>query len=192
MEFWPDSSEKQSRSRFHTTIYRARHALGEKIILYENDLYQFNPDTEIWCDARELENYVTQARLHSPRDPRTEELWRKAVDLYNGDFLVDMDRDWIISRRQTLYEAYIEALIGLGECARQRRDFRSALEAFKNALDKEPYREDINRKIMVCYADLGEKHQVISQFNAFSDRLREDLAVEPSAETIALAHRLLA
>jgi DNA-binding SARP family transcriptional activator len=74
LEFWPDSSDKQARSRFHTTIYRARRALGEKIIVYENDLYLFNPDTEIWCDANELENYVTQARLHSPRDPRTEEL----------------------------------------------------------------------------------------------------------------------
>ena len=192
LEFWPDSSDKQARQRFHTTIYRARQALGEKIILYENDFYFFNPETEIWCDAHELENYVTQARLHSPRDPRTEELWRKAVDLYKGDFLADMDREWIIARRQALYEAYIEGLIGLGECARQRRDFRSALDAFKNALDQEPYREDINRKIMVCYADLGEKHQVMTQFNAFSERLRQDLAVEPSAETVALAHRLLA
>ena len=192
LEFWPDSSASRSRSRFHTTLYRARQALGEHIILYQDDLYQLNPETEIWCDAQEMENLTTQARLLSPRDARTEDLWRKAVSLYKGDFLVGMDRDWVISRREALYEAYIEALIGVGECARARSDFRAALNAFKQALDLEPYREDINRAIMICYADLGEKHQILTHLHKLKTLLREELAVEPSPETIELANRLLA
>ncbi|MBZ0301808.1 MAG: tetratricopeptide repeat protein [Anaerolineae bacterium] len=192
LEFWPDSTSSRARSRFHTTLYRARHALGESIIVYQDDRYQLNPQTEIWCDAQEVETLITQARLLSPRDARTEDLWRKAVTLYHGEFLAGMDREWAISRRENLHEAYIEALIGVGECARARGDFRAAVSAFKDAVDLEPYREDINRAIMICYADLGEKHQIRTHLHKLRELLRQDLAVEPSPETIELANRLLA
>lgn len=192
LEFWPDSSSSRSRSRFHTTLYRARHALGENFILFQDDYYQLNPETEIWCDAQEVESLTTQARLLSPRDARAFDLWRKAVELYKGDFLTSVDRDWAIERRELLHEAYIEALIGVGECARARGDFRAALASFKQALDKEPYREDINRAIMISYADLGDKHQIATHMDKFRELLRQDLSVEPSPETVALANRLLA
>jgi DNA-binding SARP family transcriptional activator len=83
-------------------------------------------------------------------------------------------------------------MIGLGHCARSRADFRSALISYRQALQEEPYREDINRSIMLCYADLGEKHQILTHLNDLRERLRRDLAVEPSTETIELANRLLA
>jgi len=192
LEFWPDSSPNRARSRFHTTLYRARQALGENTIIFQDEMYQLNPDTEIWCDAQELESLTTQARLLSPREARTEDLWRKAASLYGGDFLIGMDQDWVIARREELHEAYIEALIGMGECARARNDFRAALSAFKRALDMEPYREDINRAIMICYADLGERHQIRLHLDKLRELLRQELAVEPSPETIELANRLLA
>lgn len=194
LEFWPDSSPDRARSRFHTTLYRARQALGENFIIFQEDedCYLLNPETEIWCDAREVEALTTQARLLSPRDARTADLWRKAVELYKGDFLLSMDREWVYDRREMLREAYIEALIGMGECARARGDFRAALSAFKQALDQEPYREDINRAIMISYADLGDKHQIATHMDKFRELLRQDLAVEPSPETIELANRLLA
>lgn len=192
LTFWPDGSSKSVRQRFHTTLHRARNALGENAIIFQDNLYQLNPATEIWCDAHELESLTTQARLLSPRDARTEDLWGKAVDLCKGEFLPSLDADWVMSRREYLHEAYIEALIGLGECARARGDVRAALSAFKRALDKEPYREDINRAIMICYADLGEKHRIISHLNQLKQLLWQELAIDPSPETIELANRLLA
>jgi LuxR family maltose regulon positive regulatory protein len=192
LEFWPDSSMQRSRSRFHTTLYRARQALGENVILFQDDTYYLNPETEIWCDALEMENLATQARLLSPRDVRTEDLWRRAFNLYKGEFLLAMDRDWVIDRRELMQDIYIESLIGLGECARARSDFRAALSAFKRALDVDPYREDVNRAIMICYADLGERHQILSHWHHLRELLRQDLAVEPSPETVELANRLLA
>ena len=192
LAFWPDKEPKKVRALFHTTLNRARTALGDETIIFEDNLYQLNPTIEIWCDAQEVESLTTQARLLSPRDARTEDLWRKATDLYQGEFLPSVHADWVWMRRDDLHEAYIEALIGLGECARARDDVRAALNAFKRALDEEPYREDINRSIMICYADLGEKHQIISQLNKLRRILRQELAVEPSPETIELANRLLA
>lgn len=189
--FWPDSSTKRSRSSFHTTLYRARQALGENVIDYEDGLYRVSPEVTLWCDVHDLERLTGQARLLPPRDPRTEDLWQRAVDLYHGDFLPSIDTDWVLPFRETYHEAYLEALIGLGDCARARYDIRSAVQAYKRALTIEPYREDIHRTIMKCYADIGERQLISSQLDEIRNLLQSELGIEPSDETLRLAHKLL-
>ncbi len=190
--FWPESSAKRVRSNFHTTLYRARQALGENVILFDEGIYRLNPDLDLWCDAHEMDELVRQARLMPPRDARTEDLWRRAVALYRGNFLPSWDNEWALYRRERLFEQYIEALVGLGQCARARQDHRAALDAFRRALDSDPYREDIHRAVMQCYADLGEKKQVHDHLERLRTLLWDELALEPSVETTTLAESLLA
>jgi LuxR family maltose regulon positive regulatory protein len=189
--FWPERSTSRVRSSFHTTLYRVRQALGDNVICFEEGLYGINPEVEVWCDALEFERLAAQARLLSPRDARTEDLWRRAVEFYRGDFLPSLDTEWLQPRRETLRETYIDALFGLGGCMRARGDFRAALLTFKRALSLEPYREDIHRAIMMCYADLGEKKRVKTHLRQLQDLLRQELATRPSPETVALVATLL-
>lgn len=191
LAFWPDSSLKRVRSNFHTTLYRARQALGENVIVFLEDMYQINPDIDLWCDAHELQVLTKQARLLPPRDARTEDLWRRAVDLYRGDFLPSLDPNWVLPLRESLREAYLEALVGLGECARARHDLPNAVHAYKRALEEEPYREDIHRSIMVCYGQMGERKLILGHLRSLEELLLDELGVEPSDETLALARRLL-
>ncbi len=191
LAFWPDTSTQRVRSNFHTTLYRARHALGENTIHFEDGIYLINPAVDVWCDAQELETLVIQARLLSPNDARTEDLWRRGLELYKGEFLGSLETIWIGARREGYYNCYIEALIGLGECARARRDFRQALDTFQKALEFEPYREDIHRAIMTCYAQRGDKYQLNKHLHELKMLLREELDAEPSTETLDLAQSLL-
>jgi DNA-binding SARP family transcriptional activator len=180
------------RNNFHTTLYRARQALGENVITFLDGVYLLNPDLEIWCDALELEKLARETALFSPRQARTEDLWRKAVRLYQGDFLLSLDADWVVARRESLREDYLEAMVGLAECARARNDFKEALVRYKNALASDPYREDVHRAIIMCYARLGEKGRGLAHFRQLKALLLQDLAVEPSEETTMLARKLLA
>jgi LuxR family maltose regulon positive regulatory protein len=189
--FWPDSPIRQVRSNFHTTLYRARQALGENVINHADGLYFVNPGLSLWCDVLEFEDLIRQARLMPPRDVRTENLWHKASNLYHGDFLPSWDHEWVLFRRQSLFDHYIEALIGLGVCARARHNPREALTAFRRALDADPFCETAHRGIMLCYDDLGEKKQALAQLNTLRTLLRDELGIEPSDETLALAERLL-
>lgn len=191
LEFWPDSSPDKVRSNFHTTLYRARQAVGENAITFRNNTYLIDPYIDLRCDAYEIQSLVKQARLLSPHDARTEDLCRKAVDLYGGDFLPSFDTEWVLFYRETLREFYLEALIGLGECERARSAHREAIMTFRRALDVDPYREDGHRAIMNCYADLGEKSKIKHHLERLRKLLWEDLAIEPSAETMRLANRLL-
>ncbi len=72
-----------------------------------------------------------------------------------------------------------------------RKDIRGAIEAFKRAVDVDPYREDIHRSIMNCYAELGEKKHILAHLRELRELLFNDLAIEPAPETIALAETLL-
>lgn len=189
--FWPDSSTKRVRSSFHTTLYRARQALGENVISYEDGVYAINPEVGLWCDAREMEKLTEQARLLPSRDPRTEDLWQRAVELYQGDFLPSIDADWIAPYREGYHETYLDALVGLGDCSRARSDMRGAIQAYKRALIVEPYREDIHRSIMLCYAALGERQLISNQLDEICGLLWDELGIEPSDETLQLAEQLL-
>lgn len=189
--FWPDKSPEGVRSILHVSVHRARHALGENVILYTDGIYHVNSAVEINCDALRMEKLARRARVLPPRDALTEDLWHKAVSLYQGDFLPALDTDWVMAQRQSYRETYIAALMGLAECARARRDIRRAIQCLKEALSEDPYREEILRAIMTCFAELGERKQVFDHLEEFRRRLWDELETDPSQETLDLAQILL-
>lgn len=189
--FWPDSDSAQVRSNFHTTLYRARKALGEHVLGYEGDLYRLDPHLEITSDAHEFDRLVSQAMHMPPRDARTEDLWQRAVTLYRGDFLPSIDAEWADMMREEFRAKYLQALIGLGECARARGNFRQAIDRYKRALKVDPYREDVHRSVMTCYASLGEKTKIRAHLSDLEQLFDNDLAVKPSSETVAHARLLM-
>src|SRR5690606_27345637 len=125
-----------------------------------------------------MELFVKRARVLPSRDARTEDLWQKAALLYEGDFLPSLDAEWVTERRQVYHELHIETLVGLGECARARGDLRRAIQSFKEALVQDPYREEIHRSVMTCYAELGERKQLLDYIRQLQQRLRTELEVE--------------
>jgi LuxR family maltose regulon positive regulatory protein len=189
--FWPDNSDAQLRRTFHTTLHRARQALGKNVILFEDEDYLINPNLEVTCDALELQNLTDQARPLPYHDARTEHLWRRATEIYRGDFLPSVDEEWVLAQRQGLRDLYIEALVSLGYCAKARNDLRAAIDAFMRVLDEDPYREDVHREVLKCYVALGQTNQVLSHYQGMRQRLWDELGVVPSDETERLVKKLL-
>ncbi len=59
-------------------------------------------------------------------------------------------------------------------------------------LTLEPFREDIHRAIMTCYAERGERQKVVAHLNELQRLLNRELSVDPSVETLQLVAALLA
>lgn len=191
LEFWPDHGPQQVRQTFHTTLYRARQALGDEAIIFKDDKYQVNQDIDLWCDAHEIRALAQRARVLSVHDPRTEDLWTRVVERNQGEFLPSSFLAWVDTMREQLFETRLEALHALGECARARADLRSALEWFKRILMQDPYREQAHRSILVCYSELGEKQQVALHFATMKRMFEHELNISLSDETLHLADSLL-
>jgi DNA-binding SARP family transcriptional activator len=138
-----------------------------------------------------MQKLIQQAQLLSIRDGRTEDLWRRAVNLYLGTFVPSIDAEWAAYYRERLQETHIEALIGAANCVRARSKIQESLLFLKQALQIDPYREDVYRAIMQCYADLGERKQVLAHYRDLQRVLRQELSITPSRETVTLFERLV-
>jgi DNA-binding SARP family transcriptional activator len=190
--FWPDSSYEQVRRNFHTILHRVRRALGDNVIMFQDDIYRINPNLDFWCDAFEFEALVQEASPLSPRTLEAERLWRRAIGLYEGDFLPNVDQEWVDTHRVLLRDRYMEALVVLGSCARAKRDFSEAIVLYKRALQIDPYREDVHRILLTTHAEKGERQQVLHHYEELVAILERELGIAPSNETQSLLQSLLA
>ncbi|HHS97377.1 MAG TPA: tetratricopeptide repeat protein [Chloroflexi bacterium] len=188
--FWPDLSPKKMIDNFHSTLYRIRRAVGEGVIVVEEGRYRLG-DVDYWFDVEEFEALVEQARLLPYYDWRAEELWRRAVTLYRGDFLPEVSRLWCVPKREMLRQMYVEALIGVGRCHEARREWEEAIEWFRRALEVDELREDVHRQIMLCYEAAGRRPEAIKQYHRCREALLRELGVEPSNETEALFREII-
>jgi len=189
---WGDKPAEARRDNFHQTLSRIRGTLGSEIIVYDShtDLYRLNPDVQIWCDALQLESLVTEARHLSYLNQYVFQLWYQATQLTHGQFLADLDRDWITGKRQYFHKLNIEAWTGLATYHRHHQDYRSAIAAYEHITEFAPLHEAAYRGRMECYAALGEMAAVTTTYQLLEQRLDEDMHLRPSEQSISLYHRL--
>jgi len=188
--FWPDLSTRRMRDSFHTTLYRMRRAVGADVIVVEDGRYRVG-DVDCWLDVEQFEDSVERARLLPPGDWQTENLWRRAVSLYQGDFLPEVERVWCVARREALREMHIEALLGVGRCQEARQAFDEAIAWYRRALEVDGLREDVHRRIMQCYDRAGRRAEALAQYGRCQEILMQEMGLEPARETRQLYERIL-
>jgi LuxR family transcriptional regulator, maltose regulon positive regulatory protein len=188
---WSDSSPDQLRNNFHSTLHRIRHVLGENVIQYEGDLYQINPHIDLTWDVKTVLRMQKEIKNLSPYDARITEGLRKAISLYQGDFLPTISSEWVLNQRELMRQVYIDLLVVSGDTASARYEYQIAIQTYRKALIIDPYSESIYRKIMQCQGKMGERSQVALEFKKLKKLLKEDLGIEPSEETRLLAMTLL-
>jgi ATP/maltotriose-dependent transcriptional regulator MalT/DNA-binding SARP family transcriptional activator len=187
--FWPDLSSKKMTDSFHTTLYRVRRAVGSDVIVVEDGEYQLG-EVDYWFDVEEFEGVVARARLLPPHDWQAEHLWRRALSLYQGDFLPEVERTWSVPQREALRGMYLEALLGMGRSHEARSEFEGAVECYKRALTIDELREEIHRRIMRCYAEAGRRAEAVAQYRRCRETLRRELDIAPSEETQRLYEQI--
>jgi two-component SAPR family response regulator len=187
--FWPDLSSKKMTDSFHTTLYRVRRAVGSDVIVVQDGEYQLG-SVDYWFDVEEFEEVVGRARLLPPHDWQAEHLWRRALSLYQGDFLPEAERSWCVPKREALRKMYLEALLGMGRSYETRLEFEGAVEWYQQALALDGLREGVHRRIMRCYAEAGRRAEAVAQYRRCEETLRRELDIAPSEETKKLYEQI--
>jgi LuxR family transcriptional regulator, maltose regulon positive regulatory protein len=190
LSFWADFSKQQIRDNFHDTLKRLRKTIPGAV-LYRHGYYEMNPDWTISSDAKAFRHFVQQARHLPPNSPRAEDLYQRSIALYQGDFLPQLDSDWVLTLRENFRSLYLEALLGQAQCAIARADWELALKHYEKAIDISPYSEVIAQSLMIAYARLGRKQDIQELYYRFAHLLYEDLGISTSAETNQLFQELL-
>lgn len=181
---WGDSTDEQARHSLRTALAALRKSLGDEIVLADRETVQLNPDFPIWVDAREIFNF-----RFSIDNSEIENLQSK-IENYCGDLLPDFYDDWILLEREHLRKIYLNALLQLAQHHRTKSEYARAIEFAQKVLVTDSANEKAYQHLMFCLAATGDRIGALKHFDACAKRLRDELGVEPSQETVALRDQI--
>jgi TolB-like protein/Flp pilus assembly protein TadD len=182
---WGDSPDEQARSSLRQSLAALRKELGDT----NEAILQVKDDTVRLCTTTVAVDVT--AFLKAGQADEIEAL-RQAASLYRGELLSDFGNreegfeGWLsIERAQLRQEAIriLEKLTWL-ESGNERLAVAQKLVAL------DPLREASQRLLMHSLFCLGERGLALKQFDDLKNLLRDELGVEPAAETKQLASQL--
>ncbi|RPI34831.1 MAG: hypothetical protein EHM70_01610 [Chloroflexota bacterium] len=188
--FWPESSPSQLKLRFKNTLYRLRRALQQDVVMFDDDCYSFNRSLDYDFDVETFNGCLEQARKASKPAEQKKAL-HEAFRLYQGDYLPDVGGAWAIAEREHLQHAYIQAGLELAQAHLDAAECTQALDICNRLLESEPSLEGAHRLAMRCYAALGNRSAIASQYELCVQSLEKEIGVSPSPQTEELYKKLM-
>lgn len=188
---WPDTSEPaRLKLRFKNEIYRLRRAIGQDVILFENDTYRFNSSMDHEYDVEAFEAYFAKAK--SSATPAEQiNFYQKAVDLVRGKYLEDIDATWAWPERERLSQRFLSASLKLAEMYYKEGMNPEALQVCQRALEYDSTFEAAYRLMMQIYHRMGDRASVIHSFESCEQIMQKIFDLPPSEETQKLYHYLI-
>ena len=193
---WPDLPQPSAQVNLRQTIYRLRQAIPEvaakkgkkpvPFLISERQTVQINPEADFYLD-------VLAFGEHIDRDPA------QAVALYRDDFLSDFYlsdsnefESWAQVQREALRRQALDALDALTEEALKTAAYDQAQTYAWKQLEIDTLREIAYRQLMIALMQTGQRSAAIAQYHICREHLRDELGVEPTAETTALYEQIQA
>jgi len=179
---WPETRDTQAlKARFKNEIYRLRRAVGRDVIVFEDEYYRFNRQMDYEYDVDAFDSHILRAHKTKDANVRIEHL-QKAVDLVQGDYLADVDAEWVSPERERLGQVYESALVELAYLYLDTNQLPDCLSVCQLALKHNRFQEEIYRTEMRAYAALGDRSAVARRYRACRSAM-EALGIPPSEET---------
>lgn len=196
--FWPDEDPAVVEKNFHPTISHIRKALNSRqafkqnFIVFRDGSYQLNPELSYFIDAEEFDRLVADAEAAKrENDPdRLRASLEAAYALNRGEFMPAVYDDWAEERRNYYAEQLARVTSALAKHSLTDRRLGDAQKYAAEVLRLDPYREDMHRLIMKVLAAQGKPAAVKKHFDTMRSLLKNELGIDPSAQTQRLASEL--
>ena len=200
---WPQTKPAVANNRLKVAMHHLRQAFVtedcnprcEGCVIFRDGCYLFNPEINVWTDIEQFEK-EWQIGVGLERAGRLAEAiphYLQAESLYRGDLLEeDIFEEWTLIRREELKDTYLTILDKQSHYWLQIGDLDEAIEGWKKILAKDPWREDIYRRLIACSARRGQRGLALRWYEMCVQALQSQLNLEPEPETIALYQRILA
>ena len=187
-QIWGNLSEEQARHHLRQELWRVRKAIcsteGECHYLRISEIeIGFNPTSAYWLDTEEFKRIPAHA-------PTLTELLTGAA-LYRGELLPGFYEDWVLQERETLNALYEARMCNLLDLLIAKQEWTAVLEWAEQWISLGGTPEPAFRALMHAYAALGDHAKIAQTYARCQHALRENLDIDPAAETTALYEKLL-
>jgi len=174
---WPELDDAHARGALRHELWELRRALGPGVITGDRaEVIGVDPDG-LWCDVHAFESALGEGRC------------RDALRLWNGEFLPGLHVNaggfdqWLDEERLRLTRGAAGAAHRLGFEAEHAGDIASAIAWARRHAELAPYDEPACQRLLQLLDRAGDRAGALTTYEAFTERLRQDLEVEPSPET---------
>lgn len=178
--FWPDTTDETARKNLRQELWRIRKALAvapaaDSYLVAEEFTLTFNRDADYWLDLAALET------------PQTDlDALIANLSLYQGELLPGFYDDWVVLERERVQAIFENKMAQLLELLTAAERWTAVQEWGEKWLALGDAPEPAYRALMLAYGVRGDMAKVAALYRRCTDELREQLGVEPSAETRAL------
>jgi DNA-binding SARP family transcriptional activator len=192
---WPDVPAKSALNRFGQALHAARRAFEPELRPRESSAYLRLKESVL---SLETEHVVIDADhfqqlAESALGGGNEEAYASALAAYGGELLPeDRYQDWCAERRAFLAELRVRLLVELADALEERGAHATAADRLREVLRHDPTREDVHRRLIVLYAEMGTRDQAVRQFQTCREVLQRDLGLLPAEPTRALYEEIVA
>ena len=194
-ELWSDADPEKVANHFHTIIYFLRRILGKAglpdLVIYNNQCYQLGPVNNPDTDRRLFQTLVAAGLRQKTLSEEACNYLERAVAIYRGDYLKDLDYTWLISTREYLKSLLHDARLRLAHFYLEQRNYHQAISHLYSLVELNPLSEEIYRLLMTAHAALGKQQAVQEQYQSLSALLQKELGLTPSPETRELYYKLI-
>lgn len=188
---WPGTETEQGIQRFKFQLRKVRlHLRGDqaptaKFIDKSGAVYR--PVPELFSvDVWEFDRHMRDAS----RDA-SETTLSAAVDLYRGELLQGVYYEWAEPLQSHFKRRYLDVLVKLSDLRSTSADFEGALSAVLQAIEEDPYAEQLYRRALTLCGRLRRPTEIRRIYKELEATLAQGLEAEPDKETADLKDRLL-
>ena len=184
---WPDEVSTNPTSALKTLLSRVRSLLEpiaknqENFILSSQSSYQWNNNLPCIIDIEEFETYAKKAANTSyPEDERVA-FYKKALDLYKGDFLSKHSTElWVIPISTYFHTLYLDTVKAFLQLLEKRNDYETMEYYCSKALQIERFDEEIHCMFIGTLLNQGNTIAALKHYEQTTDMLYSNLGVKPS------------
>ena len=194
---WPDADGDAARFALTSALHRLRKLLGHEEAIIRKDNEIGLDDRYCWIDTWAAERLVERSETASRGNgeerswQQATELIQRAVALYRGSFLSDdPEATWGMTLADRLRRRLLRQLKLIGERHEEKEQLQQAADLYEEALRVDICAEDVCRRLMILYHQLGRPSEVASIYRQCREALNSQFGINLSAETEELLKTL--
>lgn len=190
---WPDEVSSNPVNALKTLLSRVRTLLEpvavnqENFILSSQGSYQWNNKLSCVIDIEEFEKYCKKATdVDYPEEERIK-FFKKALDLYQGDFLTKHSTElWVIPLATYYHNLYLDTVKSFLQLLETRNEYELMEYYCSKALQIERFDETLHCMFIQILLNQGNTIAAMSHYEQTTDLLYLNLGVKPSKELRSL------
>jgi ATP/maltotriose-dependent transcriptional regulator MalT/DNA-binding SARP family transcriptional activator len=193
---WHDASSKSGSDSLRKALQHIRQVLkttplkDHEIIVSGRGYYQVSSRISVWIDVQEFQMLIDQARALKKQGVDFHRQAEQACALYREDYCAGWYDRWVEEARRYYKDLYETGCAMLAEYYLESIQFKKAIARFTELLEIDFLNETYHRGFMKACARAKRMNDVSGDYNALTQRLKDELGVEPEEETTRLYREL--